>query len=276
MPVTVFANNPSTTTAGTDGTTSPASGTGETWGSTAWTQFQAASSSAFPPTQFHIADPAQPDELILVTNTATGAVTRGAEGTVPVAHAAGATFYQIVSAGDLTAMRQATGALTSAVNLASSTTETLICSYQPVAGEISPGTTFELMATGTIKVTAAPVFTWNLRWGWVSSGTPGTSLLSMVTATSCPALVSSMSVARSFEVNATVTFISLTSAIANINFFFQTTAIATLTGVVSSATPVTGLTTPPGGGPLALTAQWGTSSASNSLDVPGPVIFRAA
>jgi hypothetical protein len=67
-----------------------------------------ASSGSFPfaqtgSTQFHVADPALPSELIAVTNVSgtTWTVTRGAESTTPVAHAAGFTVNQVVSAGAL-------------------------------------------------------------------------------------------------------------------------------------------------------------------------------
>lgn len=106
MPVEVFANTPSCVAAGTSGTTVPASGTSETWTMGAgYTSFPTASPAGSPPTQFHIADPAAISEVILVTGggggTATWTVTRGAEGTTPVAHAAGATFVQTVTAGAL-------------------------------------------------------------------------------------------------------------------------------------------------------------------------------
>jgi hypothetical protein len=95
----IFANIPSTITTGSSGTTAPVSGTAETW--------TVGSSSAFPPatsangTQFHIGDPAATSEIVAVTNVSgtTWTVTRGAESTTPVAHAAGATFVQVTTAG---------------------------------------------------------------------------------------------------------------------------------------------------------------------------------
>jgi hypothetical protein len=278
--LTVFTNNPSTTAASTSGTTSPASGTTESWSVSSSSGFPAASNAAAPLSVFHIADPALPAELIRVTNISgtTWSVTRGDEGTTPVAHATGATYFQVVSAGDLSGMKQATGALTSPVTYAGSGTESLIAEYQPFTGEISAGTTFELVAAGSIKITGTPTIQWNLRWGWVSSGTPGTSILSLTSGTSCASLTSaSMTVACAFDLTGTVTFISSTSAIANLNFWFATNATTGQgTGVTASATAVTGLTAPPGGGPLALTAKWSTTSAANSLVVPGPLIYRAA
>lgn len=105
-PVTNFANNPSTTATSSSGTTGPAALTGETWTVTSSSAFPAASNATTPPTQFHIADPALPAEIIAVTNVSgtTWTVTRGVEGTTPAAHATGATYYQVASAADLAAM----------------------------------------------------------------------------------------------------------------------------------------------------------------------------
>ena len=107
MALEIYANQPSTTVS-SGGTDAPVSGTGQTWTVASSSSFPAASSGATPPTQFHVADASSSasSELIAVTNIsgATWTVTRGAEGTTPVAHAAGFTIYQVVSAG---AMQQA-------------------------------------------------------------------------------------------------------------------------------------------------------------------------
>lgn len=275
MPATIFSNNPSTTTTSTSGTTAPAALSTETWTVTSSAEFPAASNSVIPKTQFTIADPALPAELIYVTNVSgtSWSVTRGVEGTTPVAHATGATFFQIVSAGDLTGMKQAVGAITTPVNVQGTATETLVCEYQPFTGEIEAGTTFEMVATGSIKLTSAPTITWNIRWGWVSAGSPGTSILTLVTGTNCTALASSMSVARPFDVNGTITFIDTTHAIANINFWFSINGTTTIgQGVNSNAASVV----ISGSGPLALTATWSTTSTQNSLAVPAPLVYRAA
>ena len=60
-------------------------------------------------TQFHVADPANPTELVTVTNVTgsgpyTWTVTRGAESTQAVVHAPNFTVRQVVSAGDLTGL----------------------------------------------------------------------------------------------------------------------------------------------------------------------------
>ena len=99
MAVEIYANQPSTTVAAAQTATS---GT-QSWTVSSPVSFPAASSGASPPTQFHIADPAAPSELIAVTNVAGSVftVTRGAEGTTPVAHSAGFTIVQVVTAGAL-------------------------------------------------------------------------------------------------------------------------------------------------------------------------------
>ena len=136
MAITLFSNNPSTTVT-SGGTTN----TDTSWTVASSAAFPAASNSAVPATIFHVADPAAPSELIAVTNVSgtTWTVTRGAEGTTACVHAAGFTVYQVVSAGDLTAMKQATGALTAPVTYSNSITEFLIASYEPAAGEIAAG-----------------------------------------------------------------------------------------------------------------------------------------
>lgn len=85
------------------GTDAPAPGTSQSWTVASSGSFPAANSSATQPTQFHVSDPALASEIILVTNVSglTWTVTRGAEGTTPVAHAAGFTVKQVVTAGGL-------------------------------------------------------------------------------------------------------------------------------------------------------------------------------
>ena len=107
MATETFANLPSTTVS-SGGTDAPSGGTSQSW--------TVASSASFPAavtgvTQFHISDPAQPSEIITVTNISgtTWTVTRGAEGTTPVAHTAGFTVKQVVTAGFLTSLSPVSG-----------------------------------------------------------------------------------------------------------------------------------------------------------------------
>ena len=100
MATELFAANRATTTVSSGGTTAPARGTQETWTVASSAMFGAASTGA---SQFHVADPAAPSEIIAVTNVSgtTWTVTRGAESTTPVTHAAGFTVYQVTTAGFL-------------------------------------------------------------------------------------------------------------------------------------------------------------------------------
>jgi hypothetical protein len=110
--VTLYANVPSAviTSGGTD---APASGTTETWTADVATAFPVVSASATPPTLFHVADeaPGADSEIVLVTSCPGGTgsqswlVTRGAEGTTPVPHAAGFAVSQVATAGDLAALQ---------------------------------------------------------------------------------------------------------------------------------------------------------------------------
>lgn len=94
---------PQTQASGSSGTDAPAPGTVETWTVASSGTFPAVSSSATQPTQIHVSDPALASEIILVTNISglNWTVTRGAEGTTPLAHQSGFTIKQVVTSGGL-------------------------------------------------------------------------------------------------------------------------------------------------------------------------------
>jgi hypothetical protein len=106
----VFGDNTAATVT-TGGTTAPAAGTSESWTVNTTGAFPLAAANY---TQFHVADPALPAEKFLV-NTAPGGtgsaqswtVVRGADGTTPVAHAAGFSVVQVVGAPGLANFSQA-------------------------------------------------------------------------------------------------------------------------------------------------------------------------
>jgi hypothetical protein len=102
--VEIFTNQP-TTSVSSGGTDAPVSGTTEAWTVASSALFPPASSGGNPPTQFHVSDTASnySSEIILVTNVSgnTWSVTRGAEGSTPVAHVAGFSVQQVVTAGFL-------------------------------------------------------------------------------------------------------------------------------------------------------------------------------
>jgi hypothetical protein len=103
----VFANDSSTNVLA-GGTTAVASGVVDYWTVASSASFPAASSAASPPTYFQIADPQNPSEIAWVINVSgtLWTVIRGAEGTVPVAHASGFSVQQVVSAGGYGAFLQ--------------------------------------------------------------------------------------------------------------------------------------------------------------------------
>lgn len=244
---------------------------------TGYTSFPVAQDTALPNNYFYIRDPADStNEIVLVysggSSSATWSVQRGMNGST-VAHATGATWVQVIAPYTLSNFKQAVGADITSVVLSDSTTETVICSYQPYTGEITPGATYEIDASGGLSTSSsAPTLQWTIRWGGVS----GTILCQLLTGSStttiaATAMATSIGAGSGFDVNGTVTFESTTQATANLNFFWKKTTTA-YTAVASSMTPVT----ISGTGPLVLTAKWGTANASNALTVPAPLTYRAS
>lgn len=111
MAVEVWANDASATVS-SGGTTAPSAGTTETW-TLAGSTFPALSSSASPATQAYAADPAAESEKVLITNVSgsTATVTRGADGTTPVAHASGFTIVQVLARASYQALQGPVGAV---------------------------------------------------------------------------------------------------------------------------------------------------------------------
>jgi hypothetical protein len=183
--VEIFTNY-AITTVTSGGTDAPSSGTTESWTVASSSSFPAASNTASPPTQFHVADPAAPTELILVTNVSgtTWSVTRGAESSTPVAHASDFNVKQVISAAWLQALNTlyaltvpvaiaqgGTGQTTAAaaINALSPMTTLGDLEYQSnsttvsrLAGNTSATKQF-LTQTGTGSASAAPA------WGPIAS-----------------------------------------------------------------------------------------------------------
>jgi hypothetical protein len=141
--VEIFTNlGTGTVTSG--GTGAPSAGTTETWSVTASVPLPAASSSATPPTQFHVTDtaPGKQAELVLVTNVSGTAysVTRGAEGTTPVTHSAGFTVMQTSTAGFFSSL---------------ATTASPALTGTPTAPTQAAGDTSTAVATDAFAATAA-------------------------------------------------------------------------------------------------------------------------
>lgn len=104
----VFTND-AQTVVNSGGTSAPPGGTSEMWTVASPGVFPTASSAAPRPTTFHVADTAFPAEVIAVTNTSGGTwtVTRGAEGSTPIAHSPGFVVKQAITAGILANLRDA-------------------------------------------------------------------------------------------------------------------------------------------------------------------------
>jgi hypothetical protein len=109
MALNVFANNATLVTTSTSGTTAPVSGTTETWSVASLSSLWPALATG---QQLRIQDATggastnQQSEIILVTScggagTTSIGVTRGVEGTTPVAHASGSIFINTVTAACL-------------------------------------------------------------------------------------------------------------------------------------------------------------------------------
>lgn len=194
MALVTFANDASTTIAAdgyNDGASTagaPASGTTETWTLSSASGLPSADSSATPPTQFHWVDPAAPTELIAVTDLSgtTASVTRGAESTTPVTHAAGATFYATVTAGDFETFLAAANnlsdlesATTARTNLGLGTAAT--ANINTSAGNIlelgtnSAGSTGEVADAGHVHPTTGLVTTADFPLSIADGGTGETS-----------------------------------------------------------------------------------------------------
>ena len=157
----LFVADRATTTVSSGGTDAPVSGTSETWLVASSSMFGAASTGV---SQFHIADPAAPIEIIAVTNVTgtTWTVTRGAESTVPVTHITGFTIYQVLTTGFL-----ASPVFSGAVSTGGLTGATAASRY---AGATTSGAP----ASGTFITGDWVIDQTGKIWICTTGGTPGT------------------------------------------------------------------------------------------------------
>jgi len=188
--------NPESSTTVAAAQTAVAQGTSQNWTmGGGYAGFPSASSSANPPTQFHVIDPAAPTEIIAVTNVSgtTWTVTRGAESTTPVAHAAGFSVQQVVTAGGLKQLvqgppsgdglalgtAQANSSILSVVN--ATTTLTLAQMTVP-ANEATVSSIYEIECWGLFTTGSSnTVLTWTLSWGGVTLTTNAYTMPASVT-----------------------------------------------------------------------------------------------
>jgi len=306
--VEVFANVASCVAAagsgGTNGTSNPAAGTPESWTvSTGSTSFPVANFgtgtftgvSATPPgNYFYVTDPADTThEIVLVyDNNSSGSpgttwkVERGMNGTT-VAHASGATWVQVVTPFTLQNIKQTPGAQTAVT--VNSTTETVLATYTPTSAELITGTTWEAVAFGTFTTPTGTSgvrgIQFCLRWGGVS----GTLLAYLATGSiasaptltaNAPATTTTVAAGSTFDVNGSVTWLSSTTATANLNAWYTGASLTTTANnatTVNTATSGQGSSTAvtiSGSGPLVLTCKLG--SASSTVVATAPVIYREA
>lgn len=260
---------------------------------TGYTSFPVAQVTTVPNNYFFIRDPADTtNEMVQVTvgggGTSGWTVTRGALGTLPVAHAAGATWIQAVSSGTLENFKQASNANVSAVTVANTSSPTVLATYVPGSFELNPGASFEIIAYGTIGWTAKPTLTLSLYWGGSGSVggtyTPGTLLAMIKTGTNTPTLTPTTATATStgfsWDLNATLTVLSSTTVTANMNMWYNGTSLVTTavnaTTVNTNSSGLSGSSpvTVSGNGPIYLVATWSSPSAVNSLIATAPLIVR--
>lgn len=149
MALELFANLASTTVT-TGGSDAPAPGTTQSW--------TVASSASFPAavtgtSQFHIQedDSTRQSEIILVTNVSgtTWSVTRGAEGTTPVAHPASFTVVQTITASVMTNVVQLDGAQSVAGIKTFTANPVVQASSGPSKLSITDGTRTSVFGTAT-------------------------------------------------------------------------------------------------------------------------------
>lgn len=149
VPKELYANN-ATTTVTSGGTTAPAAGTSETWTVSSSSPFPPASSTATPPSVFHVADTAvgSTTETIQVTNVSgsTWTVTRGADATTPVAHSPGFTIQNVLSSSSLA---QVTGMAN-------------VMQYLTNGGTITTTTISNAVAQGYCGIFLDPNYVWNM------------------------------------------------------------------------------------------------------------------
>jgi hypothetical protein len=118
MAIEVWSNDGSATVT-SGGTTAPAAGTVESWTLAAGSTLTSVSSSSSPATQCYITDTAttpEPEKMLMTNVTGTGpytaTVTRGADGTTPVAHTTPFTIRNVVNRGTLLALQGETSFFT--------------------------------------------------------------------------------------------------------------------------------------------------------------------
>jgi hypothetical protein len=298
--IEVFGNCSSCVASSTSGTTSPSQGTQESWTmGTGYASFPSAQTTNLPNTYFYIRDPADStNEIVQVAvgggGSSSWTVNRGACGTTPVAHATGATWVQVVAPGTLQNFKQASNAITTQATISTSTTETVLATHTPQATELEAGATWAAIAYGPITAhggSARGTLAFNLYWGGSGSvggaftlGT-GKMVASLQTNANMPPFAATTVIAgASFDVNGEVTWLSSTTAHANLNSWMAAGAALNTAPLVGSCADVTAVggasgagpvTIPAVTGPIILTAVWAANYTVYGLTA-NSMIYRMA
>jgi len=195
--------------------------------------------------------------------------------TAPTAPTGGAILYSssggvlsfVSSTGQTAVVGGVTQSQTSTVTVANSNTATSLQSYTVPANDPAAGAIYNIYGYGVYSDTGTPTLTFTLYWG----GVGGTSL-----ATFTSAALGSGVTNVPFVYEATLTFRSTTSAVANLNMNLGTTAAgASASYVATPSAPTTGLTTTAASA-LTVGVTWSAASASNTISLLGGFVERVA
>lgn len=239
--------------------------------------FPQANYTGNPPVIFHVADPANPAELVQVNynnSNGTWTVVRGAENSSQVAHAANFTVKQVVGAisGYGSFYQLANSATTSYTTVANTATVTNIASiYVPSNGTqpggVAAGVSYQLNAYGTAITAAAASATASVLLYWDTS--TGTAIASLVPSVNATEFVATGTTPISIE--AKVSFLNSTQAVGVIQMIWKNgVAAATGASVVGlnvSPSPVTINGTSGAAQQLCLVWHWATAETTNTISV---------
>ena len=158
-------------------------------------------------------------------------------------------------------------AQSSTVTVSNTITATALSSFTVPANDPAAGSVYRVEGYGVYSTTGTPTLQFILYWG----GTTGTVLASI------PAVTLPSSITNApFRYQATVTFRSTTSAVAQLALYLDTStttdSVSSYLAVPSSATTVTTTSA----NALAVGVTWGTASSSNTISLLGGTVDRVA
>ncbi len=207
--------------------------------------FPQANYTGTPPVIFHVADPALPQETIQVNyNNANGTwtVVRGSENTGAVSHAAGFTIKQVVSGGNGFASfyQNANLGPTALTTVSNSTGATNIAAiYVPsngtYPGGVAGGVQYQLTSYGSF-ITSSNVAngssTITVLWGT-------STIASLIPGVNATRFINSSGTAVPFSLRSRVSFLSATTAAAEIELVWRNSTVTGATAVAASSSLIT-------------------------------------